>query len=145
MSGMDQNTEPTPAIALKHVHHHKPHIAPTMNDQLQLVASNPGPGGAFRRYDVAYAEPPVEPGAAPVVRILATLNFQDGDPAVAINGITDEVLLAVTIDRLSGFLTGPYPTREAAVALTKLQEALQWLNTRTRERQQRGVLGQQAK
>src|SRR5438270_287070 len=58
-----------------------------------------------------------------------------------VNGISDEALLAVVRDRLEGFQAGPYKSRENALAITKIEEALHWLNHRTGERRRRGVEG----
>lgn len=55
--------------------------------------------------------------------------------------ITNESLLAIVIDRLQGFQRGPFPCRENALALTKIEEALHWLHSRTRDRIERGVEG----
>lgn len=52
-----------------------------------------------------------------------------------------EALLAVIIDRLQCFQAGPYACRENAIALTKLEEAMMWLQKRTRDRLARGVEG----
>ena len=54
-----------------------------------------------------------------------------------------ETLLAVLIDRLQAFQTGPYACRENALALTHLQDAQHWLQHRTRARMARGVEGTQ--
>ena len=71
------------------------------------------------------------------------IHFQKGPIAEAgINGLTNESLLAVVIDRLDGFLSGKFPSRETAVAKTKCEEALMWLNKRTHDRLARGVEGQ---
>jgi hypothetical protein len=69
------------------------------------------------------------------------IRFQDGDPARAINGISNEALLAVVADRLAGFQASPHACRENAIALTHIQDAMHWLHHRTRERLQRGVEG----
>jgi hypothetical protein len=50
-------------------------------------------------------------------------------------------LIAIVIDRLRGFQSGPFSCRENALALTKMEEALHWLNARTRDRMERGVEG----
>jgi len=42
---------------------------------------------------------------------------------------------------LRSFQAGPYACRENALALTKIEEAMHWLNHRTAERQARGVEG----
>jgi len=68
--------------------------------------------------------------------------FQQGPiQEVGPNGITNESLLVIVIDRLMGFQKGPFPCRENALAITKLQEAMHWLEHRTRDREDRGVEG----
>ncbi len=57
------------------------------------------------------------------------------------NGCQIEDVLHVVVDRLEGFQRGQFKCRENALAITKLQEALHWLEHRTRERQRRGVEG----
>jgi len=57
-------------------------------------------------------------------------------------GLTNEALLAVLIDRLRGFQGGATGrSRENAIVVTKLEEALHWLQARTRDRRRRGVVG----
>ena len=95
------------------------------------------------------------PGGAPtwyVVRgdrrggLACDLDFQAGNPSeVGVNGLTNEALLAVVIDRLQGFQSGPFSCRENALALTHLEDAMHWLQHRTRARVARGVEGQQTK
>ena len=80
---------------------------------------------------------------------LAKIVFQDGgkiedtDGKVNfnLNGLTNEALLAILIDRLQCFQKGKFPCRENALVLTKLEEAMHWLNHRTNDRTQRGVEG----
>lgn len=68
--------------------------------------------------------------------------FQDGPiKESGVNGVMDENLIAIVIDRLRGFQEGPYKCRENALALTKLEESLMWLQSRTRAREARGVEG----
>lgn len=59
----------------------------------------------------------------------------------ACNGFTNEVLLAILIDRMQGFQAGPFASRDNAVALTNLEQAMMWLQKRTRDRMARGVEG----
>lgn len=102
------------------------------NDLLDItVMDEPGAGGASHHYQVR--------GPRGVgVDIL----FQNGPIAEAgVNGITQEVLLAICIDRLRAFQSGPYACRENALALTKMEEAQHWLLSRTRSRMARGVEG----
>lgn len=56
------------------------------------------------------------------------------------DGTTNEEVLKVLIDRLQN-LGRKFPCRENSVAITKLEEALMWLNKRTEERKSRGVEG----
>ena len=56
------------------------------------------------------------------------------------NGTTNEAVLAVLIDRMR-FLNEKLPSRQGSIAITKLEEALMWLEHRTRERLQRRVEG----
>ncbi len=60
------------------------------------------------------------------------------------DGTTNEELLAVLIDRI-GYLNGKFPCRENSIAITKLDEALLWLNKRTADRKARAVEGTNAK
>jgi hypothetical protein len=71
-----------------------------------------------------------------------TLQFIEKDAAMnTINdGTTNEEVLAMLIDRLA-YLNNRLPSRESALARTKCEEALLWLNKRTADRIQRGVEG----
>ena len=71
------------------------------------------------------------------------LNFQNGGVKEAgVNGLTNEALLAVLVHRI-GFLNKRFPCRENSLAITKLEEALHWLEARTKARVARGVEGQE--
>lgn len=60
---------------------------------------------------------------------------------VTINdGTTNEEVLEVLINRLQ-VLSAKLPSRETSIAITKLEEALLWLNKRTNDRLKRGVEG----
>jgi hypothetical protein len=63
---------------------------------------------------------------------------EDGEKSE--HGTTLEEILRVCIERLQE-LNGRFSSRENALAITKMQEALMWLNERTRERRARGVEG----
>jgi hypothetical protein len=56
------------------------------------------------------------------------------------DGTTNEELLEVLINRMN-FLQTKFPCRENAMVITKLDEALMWLNKRTLDRIKRGVEG----
>lgn len=55
-------------------------------------------------------------------------------------GTTLEEMLRVSIERLVD-LNGKFSCRENSIAITKMQEALMWLNKRTEDRIDRGVEG----
>ena len=107
-----------------------------MNDTLDIVVTDaPGHGGANHDYEVNHS------GATGVPPLLS-IKFQNGPIAeYGINGVTQEILLAVVIDRLRSFQSGAFSSRENAIALTKCEEALHWLQQRTIERMRRGVEG----
>lgn len=70
------------------------------------------------------------------------LQFQHGPIGrVGVNGITNEALLAVLIDRLEGFQSGQYACEENADALVHLRAAVARLHDRTKERTARSVEG----
>lgn len=114
-----------------------------LNDALGiLVCDDPGSGGANHEYRIT----DTSAGEAVPSKLLASLSFQNGPIQEAgVNGISNEALLAVVIDRMRGFQSGQFACRDNACALTKLEEALMWLQKRTRERVARGVEGTLAK
>ena len=70
--------------------------------------------------------------------------FQEGAiQDVGVNGCQIEDLLQICIHRLQGFQKGAFPCRENALAITKLEEALMWLDKRRQDRQVRGVEGKE--
>lgn len=103
------------------------------NHQLDIQATDmPGPGGANHEYRID------GPRGFDAHRI----SFQNGPIITAgVNGVTQEALLAIVIDRLRSFQAGPFSCRENAIALTHCEDALMWLQRRTRARIRRGVEG----
>ena len=74
--------------------------------------------------------------------IIAHVDFQEGPiKEVGINGVCNEDLIAMVICRLEHFQQSPYSSRDNAMAITKLEEALLWLRKRTISRENRGVEG----
>lgn len=57
------------------------------------------------------------------------------------DGVLDTDLLEIVRDRLKGFQSGEFATRENAIALTHIEEALLWLNKRVEDRAERNILG----
>lgn len=74
------------------------------------------------------------------------IDFQHGAlTTVGFNGLFTVAFLAILIDHLKSFQEGEFATREGAVAITNLEQAMHWLCARADERQARGVLGAHAK
>lgn len=117
------------------------------NDTIKItVTDEPGSGGANHRYEITGYDRRLNASFDGLDVNGTTILFQNGPIAESgVNGITQEVLLAIVIDRLQSFQKGPYASRENALALTKLEEAKHWLFARTLERMQRGVEGTHAK
>jgi hypothetical protein len=111
-----------------------------LNECLRIdVNDEPGSGGACHNYGIVSTEPR---SADKPPAVMCPIRFQEGPIAEAgVNGISNEALLAVVVDRLECFQKGQYSCRENALALTHLQDAMHWLQHRTRERVARGVEG----
>lgn len=96
-----------------------------------------GQGGAHTKYLISLGVPGGRESGSQTA-----LRFQNGSAQeVGPNGVTNEAVLAVVIDRLKGFQQGELSCRENAIALTHLETALLWLQQRTRDRIERGVEG----
>lgn len=115
------------------------HVVNPANDKLTItVEDEAGAGGASHRYRVSG----FNAAGAPEGSGYTLINFQNGPINEAgVNGITQEALLAIVVDRLRSFQSGPYACRENALALTKIEEAQHWLQQRTIARMRRGVEG----
>lgn len=115
-----------------------------LNEHIQiLVTDEPGQGGACHEYEMhLMADPSPNTPKLTVKNWTQKISFQNGPIKEAgVNGVSQEALLAILIDRLRSFQAGPYACRENALALTKLEEANMWLQKRTRDRMVRGVEG----
>jgi hypothetical protein len=112
------------------------------NDRLIVEAlDGPGPGNASHVYRISLA--PENEGDAR--GFIVTLPFQNGPiNEVGVNGVTQETLLTILIDRLEGFQSGPYKSDHNERALAHLRGAQDALLTRTRERMVRQVEGTHA-
>ena len=122
------------------------HIVNPANDKIKIeVTDEPGEGGANHRYKISgmhlnnnrsriTAEDPIA---------FLTILFQNGPiQEHGVNGITQEVLLAIVADRLRAFQAGPFACPENRNALMHVEDALTWLKSRTQKRMERGVEGQ---
>ena len=74
--------------------------------------------------------------------IVASISFQKGPiKENDVNGCHHEDLIGIVIDRLQSFQNSVFKCRENSVAITKLEDALMWLNKRTQDRLNRQVEG----
>lgn len=124
------------------------HAVNPANDSIVIaVTDEPGAGGANHRYELTGFDTASNPSNADEEGYVASFSkqvilFQNGPIAEAgVNGITQEVLLAIVADRLRSFQSGPYACKANACALTHIEEAQHWLQQRTLERMRRGVEG----
>ena len=94
-------------------------------------------GGAFHHYVVFHALDK----ELDVTR--TDIKFQKGprNKENSVGGVLDVDLLEIVRHRLQCFQAGEFTTRENAMALTHIEEALMWLNKRAEDRAERKVLG----
>lgn len=120
-----------------------------VNEAISIeVTDQPGQGGACHRYEITGFDTERNPSAVGESGFKSSFSrlvilFQNGPVKEVgeVNGISQEALLAVVIDRLRSFQAGQFSCRENALALTKCEEALMWLQKRTRDRMARSVEG----
>lgn len=119
------------------------HKVDGLNEALSIfVLDEPGQGNACRVYGIGFVSGCPNDGDDGRETKSTLIQFQNGPILEAgVNGVSQEALLAIVEDRLIGFQSGPFACRENAVALTKIQEAMMWLQKRTRDRMARGVEG----
>lgn len=78
--------------------------------------------------------------------VVGQVNFQEGPiKENGVNGVNNEDLIAMVIARLEHFNQSEFRSRENALAITALEEALLWLRKRTMGREKRGVEGRNIK
>lgn len=101
-----------------------------------FIADEKGNGGANHRYHVI-------PHDGDVIEHLWEIQFQNGARKLdnSIHGVLDTDLLEIVRHRLQCFQQGEFATRENAIALTHIEEALLWMNKRVEDRIERNVLG----
>jgi len=107
------------------------------------AVDEPGAGGANHSYRIIKNDgKPFDDGARDVNDVLGEVLFQNGPvKAAGVNGIHNEDLIAIVIDRLDGFQSGEFACLDNAVAKKFLEEALATLRKRTNDREARGVEG----
>lgn len=114
------------------ISYHK--VNDTDNRLVITAEDNPGYSAAHHQYQISTPLLDDLP-AAPRRRVLVNLQFQDGNPTqTGVNGISDEVLLAVFIHRMECLQAGPLACSEFYNARKMASLALENLHARTRER-----------
>lgn len=103
-----------------------------------FASDEPGNGGANHEYDI-YPAQDFNGDTEPYI----VIQFQNGARKLpdSQHGVLDTDLLEIVRDRLKGFQNGEFATRENAIALTHIEEALLWMNKRVEDRIERNVLG----
>lgn len=116
--------------------------------QLKIeVTDEPGAGGANHLYMIRGFNTQTNPSDPFTVRHGSpsehtTILFQNGPiKDFGVNGVTQEALLAIVIDRLRSFQAGPFSCDDNQAALERCEDALQFLQKRTIARIKRGVEG----
>ena len=100
----------------------------------RVVACDEKEFNANHKYSVSTVQEP-----STVLQVVA---FQKGAiKEHGVNGVCNEDLIAMVIDRLQSFQESEFKCRENAIAVTKLEEALMWLRKRTEGRERRNVEG----
>jgi hypothetical protein len=119
---------------MREIHDHKSFLQDDMDVVSVFATDEPGPGDACHDYMISFDGGKTERQTR--------IYFQKGPiKENTFNGVNNESIIAVVIDRLKGFQSGHFSCNENAVALRKLEEAIMWLQRRTRNRIQRGVEG----
>lgn len=122
-------------------------------------ATEPPGNSSHHRYEFFYRPPEIVHGEATVDVLtrqsvsqppdipVSVLQLQRGpfDTSGSTPGTLGAAVIAALIDHYQGFQSGPLASRETALAITKLQEALFWLRERADDRARRGVLGSMSK
>ena len=108
-----------------------------------LTADKRASDNAHHAYIISARAFEMPKDAEPVVSVY--LQFQNGGLNVGANGITDQALIAVILDRLRSFNDGQFRCRENSIIITKLEEALLWMEKRGNDRARRGVEGERAR
>ncbi len=116
------------------------------NSAITITADEPDPknGNASHDYYLEVCRNAGLPETVPPYshNDVYSLRFQHGPiKEVGTNGLTHEALLAILIDRVEGFQSGPYACAENAAALTGLVAAREAFGSRTKARVARGVEG----
>ena len=106
-----------------------------------FASDEKGNGGANRCYEIFLSDD--DPEKFGEHEVLAIIEFQNGPrkDAASVSGVLNTDLLEIVRDRLKGFQSGEFSSRENACTLTHIEKALMWLNRRVENRIERQVLG----
>lgn len=105
-----------------------------------FAVDEPGQGNANHEYHVKW-----DPDNNGYISC-QSIKFQNGPIKEAgVNGVHNEDLICIVMDRLAGFQQGDYACRANEDAIEFLGEALECLLKRTKEREARGVEGTHTK
>jgi hypothetical protein len=132
---------------MRHITTHQ--ASPLDKDITLHVLDEPGHGGACHEYMVTGMRIPAPLSEHALNHLQSSgycygvrIPFQNGPANEAgVNGVSNEVLLAIVADRLEGFQAGPYACEDNGVALAKIKSAMGDLQQRTKARLARGVEG----
>lgn len=78
------------------------------------------------------------------IQFIEKIKTDNNELETVFDGTTNEEVLKVLLNRMN-YLNSKFPCRENSLAITKLQEALMWLEERTKDREDRGVEGKHIK
>lgn len=108
-----------------------------LNSRLKVeVLDGPGAGGACHQYRIS------ENTDGESVLPAYIVKFQNGPLKMkGLNGVSNEVILAIVQDRLEGFQSGQFACQDNEMALQAVKDAISALQKRTRDRLDRGVEG----
>lgn len=111
-----------------------PNNAPT--NVAAIDPRDPNAGNASHTYGIQFGGP----------KDVCRIQFQHGPRGVegSTSGVFDDDLLAIIVDRLEGFQSGPYACGENELALEHIRQAREALGLRVARRIQQGVLGANA-
>lgn len=110
-------------------------------------ATEPPGNSSHHRYEFFYRPAAGEGGTQEPDQPICFLQFQRGpfDAPGSTRGVLSAAVIGALIDHHLGFQSGALATRENALVITKLEEALALIRERADDRARRGVLGTMGK
>ena len=102
-----------------------------------------GNGNAHHRYIICKQGETAWQNGNNDIGVVGEIRFQHGPrfEEDSKHGIATSDLLEIARNQLISFQSGEMATRENAIALTHIEEALLWMNKRVEDRIERNVLG----